>query len=96
MPPDGHPAIAAAVFTFLGIGALLFLGMGIVSDCQSEPTCVAACQDDCAGTFYRNWAAASIILVAITILAVKTIRWRAPLVVVPATIAAGTLLIAVR
>ncbi len=96
IPPDGHPGIAAAVFTFLGIAALLFVGMGIVSECQAEPTCVATCQDDCYGAFYRNWAAASLALVVITILAVKTIRWRAPLVVVPATIAAGALLIVAR
>lgn len=54
--------------------ALLLLQMGIVSDCQSEPSCETLCQSDCMDRHLKAWVVTQAILTAATAVGVITLR----------------------
>lgn len=75
---------------------MFMLGMGIVSDCESEPLCTGSCQDDCYNIFYRHYAVAAAFVAVVGVLATKRFGRRAWMVVVLSTVVASVGLIIFR
>ncbi|MCU1437878.1 MAG: hypothetical protein JWP66_965 [Naasia sp.] len=89
--------LPAAAATLVGAAALLALGFGIITDCTSNPECTTeTCFGACDRAFYRSWRIASVGLVAVAVLAVRGFGTRGWLALIPATFAAGIVLIATR
>lgn len=91
---DWVPGIATFAIAVFVLG---FLGMGLVSDCQSDPTCLGqACQDDCSTTFLWRWALAAAVLAMVAGVSIRTVGAKAWLPVGLGGVVLVVLLIAFR
>lgn len=93
----GRSGWAAAGIAFAaGLAWMLMLGLGIVSDCQSNVPCAGACQVNCNATYYRHLAFAAAFVAIVGVLAVARFGRRAWMVVVLSTVVASIGLIVFR
>lgn len=88
--------VSAGVAFAGGLLLMLMLGMGIISDCQSDPLCTGSCQDDCNALFYRHYALAAAFVTVVAVVATKRFGTRAWQLIGVATVVASINLVIFR